>query len=422
MPGPLTVPVGELETLGIGKESTPFVFASPTLFHAFTTFDPKPKNETVPRTGTRKRYGQTFPATGAFAGDASLEVESDPDTLGQLLAYAMGAQSAPSTTIYSGTLASAFNSGGNTASLNNVDNLAIGSTVTFNGGTPETLVVASITGNGPPYSVTFTTNAANTHAISSTCTQVSASAFASKMTLSTVPTFSVQLNRVTDAVDYIGCIIDSMSLTINPKAGLVPKFNLGYATEANDASPTAPTFSTKFPFTFEHPYNLQTLGVASTVGGQMIGQSGQVSTLGMSLTLNNNIDKSYYSGANGRKIQNWPQQQRSVKGSVTLGFETNTAYQDFLGTSGASATINGIAIPGLCFTWVMCNASIADGTLGIPYMISFKLPNLFANSHAISNKSTGVLQQTLDFDAAESGNGNQDDLTILYVGTNASVF
>jgi hypothetical protein len=216
--------------------------------------------------------------------------------------------------------------------------------------------------------------------------------------------------------------MDSVSFTINPKSGLSPKFTICYATEANDPSPVAATFSTKLPYTFEHPANIQTMGIASTVGGYVIGARGQVSTLGLSLTLNNNIDKTYFSGASGREVQAWPQQQRSVKGTITLGFETNTAYQYFLGSSGASATINGIQIPAVCFTWSMFSASYADPFLNIPYSLTFKLPNLFASSHAVSNKSTGVIQQTFDFEAAESGNGTQDDLTILYVGTNGSAF
>lgn len=414
MPGPLTVPAGELESLGIAKETTFGTFVTPTLWHPFTTFDPKPKNNPVPRTGARKRYGQTFPATGSFQGSASLDVESDPDTLGQLLAFSMGNQSVPALLIINTTLSASTIIGATTFTVASLANIVPGMVLTFDtSANLETLTVASLASDGTVNTITTTTAATKAHASGVSVTLTSTTAYLSTMKLGLLPSFSAQLNRVTDAIDYTGCMVDSMALSMNAKAGLQPKFTLVYRAEAIDGAPAAPSFGTKQPFTFENPNNYQTWN------GAIIGTPGAVSTVSMSVNLNNNLFKDYFSGGAGRFVQAFPQQQRAVKGSVVLGFETNAAYKSFL---GAATGPNGVSIPSTSFGWVMCGSDLADATLGVPYMVTVTLPKLYATGHSVNNKSTGYLEQTFDFDASESGNGNQDDLTISYVGTGSAIF
>jgi hypothetical protein len=95
VPAALAIPNGDYEALGIGKESQYGIFAAPTMWHAFTSFLPKPVNNLVARTGARQHYGQARPVTAGYESTASLSVEPDPDTLGQLFAYSMGAQTTP---------------------------------------------------------------------------------------------------------------------------------------------------------------------------------------------------------------------------------------------------------------------------------------------------------------------------------------
>src|ERR1022692_3765300 len=98
---PLTVPSGQQGSIGISKETT---FASPalppTVFHAFEEWAPASKNIGVVRTGARKRRGQTLMATGGYEVSGLLTVESDPDTLPQLITYSLGGTpSTPTTTV-----------------------------------------------------------------------------------------------------------------------------------------------------------------------------------------------------------------------------------------------------------------------------------------------------------------------------------
>ncbi len=418
----LIPPQGELTSLGIVKEATPGVFPGMTgaIYHAAQAVKFDGKNVPVPRTGSRKRFGQTIPATGAYESTGNIEVESTVDTIGQLLAYAAGAQSVPSTSIVNLSLSSPTSIGatafpvGTSLPVNVVPGMTINVDTSTN---METLTVANpaITTAAGVYSVNTTTAAAKAHAASVGIVSPSVTAYYTKMTLGLLPSFSAQLYRVTDAVDYLGCMMESAAITMNAKGGLDIKFACANLSEAIDASPAAPAFSAKHPFAFENPNNWQVLGNA------MVGVPGSsVAVISLSATLNNNLDKTYFSGSGGRKPYAFVQQQRSLKGIITLGFEDDSAYELALGAAGATSPKYPVAPTS--FAWVCAGQDMIDATNGVPYLVTFQFPNLFPESDPVEIKATGMITQAFNFGGAESGNGNDDDLTVHYVGTNAAAF
>ena len=421
MAGPLTVPVGELGSLGVIKETTFGVFpGAPSIFHGTMSWAPKPQNAPVTRSPVRKRYGQSKPATGAFHLAGSLDVESTPDTLGQLLAFALGNQSTPTLNILATTLSSSTltNAQAFPVGTNFPQNVVPGETITIDTTTnQETLVVATpaLSVSAGVWSILTTTGATKAHSSGVAVAITSTTAYASTMKLGALPSFSIEENRVTDAIDYLGCMVESLTIDVKPKTGLSCKFAIVAKTLVTNPSPTSPTFSTKEILTFENPNNAQYFNSAP------IGAGGQVSTLGLAVTLNNNLNKDYFSGAAGRTVQNFPQLQRSGKATITLGFETNAAYQAFLGTSGTTAAPASATVPNIPFQWTMCGSDNADSTLGVPYMFGIYLPSMFPTGDTTELK-TGEIIQTFEAELNESGSGNNDDLTIYYVGTASAIF
>lgn len=415
----LSIPVGEYESFGLIKEVTYGVYpGEPSLWHGLIDFGVKSQNAAVPATGARHHYGQTFPGTGGYTVGGSLSVESTPDTLGQLLAYSMGAQTAPTQTIVSLSLSSSTIIGatafpvGSSLPINVVPGMVITIDTAAN---QETLTVANpaLTVSAGVYSVNTTAGATKAHSSAATVTVTGTNAYYTKMTMGKLPSFSAKLDRITDQVAYLGGYVESATLTINEKAGLDWKGNLVFKTEQSSTS-ASPTFSTKKILSFNNPNNYQTFF------SQVIGASGQVATRSLSLTINNNLAKDYYSGSSGRTVQDFPQQQRSVKGSVELGFETNDAYKRFLGSS--SATSPQYPVLGGNLSWTIVAQDVIDSGVGVPFIITLSVPNLYPTGHAVPNKATGYLTQTFEFDAAESSAAANDDLTIHYVGTNSAVF
>ncbi len=422
MSNPLTVPVGELEALGAAREVTGLgVFATPTIFPSFTTFAPKPKNVEVKRTGAKQQWGQTISATGTFEAEASLEIESQPDIVGAFLAWSLGAQTTPSTTIVNTTLTAATAVGATTFPVASINLIVPGMKLTLDTSTNlETLTVESVS-NGVTagtLAVTTTTAAAFAHASGVAVTCVSTTAYLTRMTMGPLPTVSLQLNRITDGVNYLGAIVDNLSLAADPKTGLTTKLTMPYQWEeelVGGAGLVTPSFSTKEPYVFNNGGNIQQFN------GVVVGQSGQVATLGLQVTLNNNIDKTYFSGASGRKVQNWVQQQRDCKFTLKMGFESAAQYQAFLGAAGATSPTTTSVAP-VTFAWLLCSGAMADDTLGIPYMLLITFPKVFPAEQMVENKSTGVVEQTFSGSAAGSAGGTNDDLTIYYVGTNSTPY
>ncbi len=415
-------PQGELTSLGVVKETTPGVFPTMTgaIYHAAMAVKFDGKNVPVPRTGSRKRFGQTIPATGSYESTGSLEVESTVDTIGQLLAYALGSQSTPSTTIVNLALSAATIIGatsfpvGTSLPVNIVPGMVINVDTSTNM-EPLTVANPAITSTAGVFSINTTAGATKAHSSAATIASPSTTAYYTKMTLGLLPSFSAQVFRVSDAVDYLGCMMESAAITMNAKGGLDIKFGCANLGEAIDAAPATPAFSSKHPFVFENPNNWQVLG------GAMVGVPGSsIAVLSLSATLNNNLDKTYFSGSGGRSPFAFIQQQRSLKGIITLGFEDDSAYQLFLGASAATSPKYPVAPTS--FAWVCAGQDMIDSTNGVPYLATFEFPNIFPESDPVEIKATGMITQAFNFGAAESGNGNDDDLTVHYVGSNAAAF
>jgi len=415
-------PVGEQSSLGIVKEVTPGVFPGMTgaIYHAASTVKFDGKNIPVARTASRKRWGQTLPGTGPYESTGQIDVESSADTIGQLIAYALGAQTTPSTAIVAETLSAATIIGATSFPVGTTlpRNIVAGMTLTIDTSTNmETLVVANpaITSSSGVFSINTTTGATKAHASAVGITLTGVNAYYSKMTLGQLPYFSAQVFEVTDAVDYLGCMMESMAITMNAKGGLDVKFTAANLNEAEDASPATPAFSTKFPFLFENPANWQVFG------GNMVGVRGSsAAVISLSATLNNNLDKTYFSGSGGRSPYAFIQQQRSLKGSIVMGFEDTTAYKTFLGA--ANATGPQFPVAPTSFAWVCAGQDIIDAATGTPYLLTLDFPNIYPEGNPREIKATGMITQTFSFGAAESGNGNDDDLTVHYVGSNTAAF
>lgn len=423
MPTPLFTADAEIASLGIGKETTFGVAVVPTLFHAYDSWTPTPKRASIPRTGVTKKLGQRYPAQGGFSLAASLDVESSPDTLGQLLAYTMGGQTAPTHAIVNTTLSIAIASTGvQFATPASMDGILVGSVLTIDtAANLETVTVTAIT------PTTFQANFTKTHLINIAIVLTSTTGYLSKLTMATrLPTFTAEhaiynvgAIGTTFARDYTGLKVDTMSLSLDQKGGLKPKFSLVGASVFVQASPATPSFSTKDVLTFENPNSMAQYKGTSTAGSFVeIGGVGQVAVLQWDVSAANNLVKDYFSFGQGPIVADIPEGPRKFSGKLMLGFESSAQYTDFLGAS----TGPGIFIPGVGIQMLFVSHDMADAPLGVPYALVVKLPNCFLSSHSDPGKNSGAIDQTFTYEAAESAPGAADDMTMLLFNTNAAIY
>jgi len=341
-------PVGELTSIGIGKESAA-AFATPvapSVFYETETFTPADKNTLIPRPGSAKRAGRRSPSTGGFMSSFSFRPGSTPDTIGQLMAFAMGQQSAPALT---GTSLTAYKS-----------TLSFGTSIAL-------------------------------------------------------PSFTTEFNRVTDAVDFIGCCVDTMKIALDADKGLAVDFGVANATLAIQGAPVAPSFSNKNILTMEAPSTTVSINGA-TIGASGAGQA----VLKWDVTLNNQLQKNYRGAGAGRKVLAFPLGNRIVGGSMTLGFESNAQYQQFLGATGAMSPA--AAITGVPLVLTVGSQDFADASKSIYYSVTLRLPNCFFEGGPVANKTSGALEQVVTFYASESAAGGNDDLQIDLVNLAAAVY
>ena len=342
----MPAPVGELVSIGISKETTFAQAVAPATFHEVETFNPATKNMFIPRTGSRRSLGQRKKTTGPIDLSASFRPGATPDTLFQMIAFAMGAQTAPA--LVSGSTS------------------AYGSTLSF--------------GTSP-----------------------------------VLPSFTLEYNRVTDAIDLVGCTIESMKLAMDSGQGLKADFSLVAATELLKASPVAPTFSSKNFIAME--------SIPSSSGNQLNGQAIGVygSGLGVALlkwdlTLANQLEKNYRGQGSGRQVYGFPIGARTVSGSMTLGFESNAAYLLFWGAATGPAPV----VPAVPLQLAMGSQDFADASKSLYYQAVLTMPNVYIDQGPVASTTTGSLKQVVNFSATELlGN---DDLTIALQTTTATAF
>ncbi|MDB5069628.1 MAG: hypothetical protein JWM87_739 [Candidatus Eremiobacteraeota bacterium] len=411
--------VAQATSIGYTKEITFGTFAVPTIFPNYETWSPSPKNIAIKRPTTRRRAGQSMPATGGYEFSASLRVGAEPDTLFPLLAYFFGSQTTPSAYIYAVT---ALTSG--TAVASNVSlpvtagtgtKFQNGDSVIVGAGTAnvETCVINAIpTANAIQVAATT-----KTHLTADTVQGLSPTAYGSTLSLalSTIPSFSLEYNRVNDAIDYVGCKLDTLKISIAPGQQLMCDFGLVAANEVINVSPTTPSFSTLFPLVSEANIN----GAASVnYNGVNLTAANTTLVRKFDLQVNNNLDKGFRTAAS-RFVQDFPLGQRTGSGSIVLSFPDNTKYKDFLGLSTATGPQGSIA--GVQLNYAISTQSLIDPTRLVAYSVNFTMPNLFLNGDAVPGKLSGALEQTLSFDLAETSGAN-NDVQALIVGGSAVVY
>jgi hypothetical protein len=85
---------GFASVLGIAKEVTYNTAVTPAMYIPFADNAITPSNKFVPRMGVRKTKGQTLSGVGQLDLKASIEAECEPDSIGFLMAMAMGTDTA----------------------------------------------------------------------------------------------------------------------------------------------------------------------------------------------------------------------------------------------------------------------------------------------------------------------------------------
>jgi hypothetical protein len=399
MPAALTVPYGNNASVGISKEVTYGTFVVPSIFHSTEDFDATPEQMLITRTGAKHHQGQQLPIISGFKGAFTFGPQSDADTISQILALALGAQTAPVHGIVNTTLTAATIIGATSFTLASTQNVRAGTTLTM--GT-DSLVVQSL---GSGNTVTTTTAAIQAHASNAAVTVTATTAYTSTLSLGPVPSFSIESNRVTLATDYVGCAIDSLQVQFVKQKGMVVKATGGYASESTQASPTTPTFSTKSIPVFENPNN------TAVIGGNALG-IGFTTLHSFDAALKNNLELNYRPFGS-RNVSAMPQKQRSVSGTFMAGFETAALYNQFI----ANAVTNQ-PVP---IDVSICSSDVADATLGIPYSWEFVM-NAVLKTHKAPIKSTDLIYQTFTYDCGETAVGGNDDMKIVLVNSASAIY
>lgn len=423
MPTPLQTADEIIASFGLGKETNFGVAVVPTIFHATDQWTPSVKRASIPRTGVTKTLGQRYPGQGGLSISASLDVESSPDVVGQLLAGALGSQSAPTHNIVNTTLSAAITvTGSQAVTPVSMDGIFVGAVLTIDtAGNLETVTVTAVT------PTTFTANFTKTHLINAPIVLTSTTAYLSKLTMGTrLPTFTGEHVRYnvgaignTFGRDYTGLKVDTLGLTLDPKGGLKTKFSFVGCSVFQQASPATPSFSSKQVFSFQNPSSMMAYKGASTAGSFVeLGGVGQVSVLGWDCSGANNLVKDFFSFGQGPTVADIPEGPRKYSGKISLGFESAAQYTDFLG----AATGPTAAIPGVAMTMIFVSTDMADATLGIPYAIVVKLPNCFLSEHSDPQKNSGASEQSFTWEAAQSAPGAGDDVSILLLNTNSTIY
>jgi Phage tail tube protein len=422
------IPTGQYTSVGFAKETTFGTGVTPTIFPAYEMFTPQAKNTGIQRTGARHRGGRSLPATGQYDFTGSLRPEGQPDILAVLLFYAMGSQTTPTPAVAFQTLLTAASTAGTgtvlavTAGTGTNPLLTVGASVIVGYGTAnqETCTITALAAN----SITVTTT--KTHAIGDPVVLTSSVAYTTTLQfplpsvpapIPSLPSFTLEYNRVADAIDYLGCMIDTIKAAGQPGQEIQVDFGLVAATELINASPATPGFSMTFPLTYEAPSSAA-LAAGATYKGTVLGVPGQPMVRKWDVSMNNQLDKTFRT-AGSRFVQGFPLGQRQVTASLELSFQNNSAYQDFLGAAGATSPQS--AISGVSLVLTAMSQSYADPALKVPYSISFNLPNLFITGDPVPGKTSGVIVQTLAFDGAETPGGN-NDLSINVTTASSATF
>jgi len=410
MPG-LFVPQGELETLGIGKETTFGTLATPTIWHCFKSFQPKTTVDAIAR-APRASIAQPAPGTGGRSVSMTLDVEPDPDTFPQLLAYTLGSQTGPATTLYSSTLNGAVTAGNTSITVASSLFCYTGESISIGGTTPETVVISQVNGAN----IKLKTALANNHANNATVTATGGTGGGGgggkliTMTMgSPLPSFSLEVARPgATSTDYLGSCVDQLTLSCAAKQGLQAKFSLLAQNDVTQGSPTTAALSVLNPYIFEQQFTF------AQMGGEVLGGGTAASLLSFQLTINNNLNKNYWTFGSGNIVRSFPEQQRKVSGTVTLGFESSTQLTNFNSAqSGGNNTLYSMIIP-------LVATDLTSVTN--PMAMGIYMPKIFLQTMDIQDDTSKALQVTYSFscgesDVANEATGPNDNITIYSINS-----
>ncbi len=203
-------------------------------------------------------------------------------------------------------------------------------------------------------------------------------------------------------VDYLGCVIDTLKFSGAPGQKLGLDATIVAQQGVVQASPATPTFSTLFPLQAE------ATGSTTTYASTGIGVAGQVTVKSWDITLNNQVDKSWRTYGN-QYVQGFPLGMRKVNATLKLGFESATQYTDYL----AQSTIT--------LQFVAASVSNAD-TATYPYLVTMNLPKCRIVGYSMPQKTSGGLEQTINYECYRDTGGGNDDLYIQLQNTASAVY
>lgn len=411
MPNPI---VGHQTWLGARKETAFGVVAgASTIFPGFETWSPQPKNSKIQRPNGKMRAGQSLSPGGPYDFTASLGLCPDPDTTFPFMAFGWGAQTTPSFAVYATTaLTSSSAVGAGTVlavTAGTGTKFTIGDSIIVGAGTAnvETCVITAVAAN------TVTATTTKTHAAADTVQGLSAVAYSSTLSFgpASLPSFTLEEFRGNDAVDHLGCTIESMKFSGAPGALLKIDLSICAANEAINASPATPSFSNIMPLHIDQAALTSMLYKGAALSSGTILKK-------YDLGLNNNLEKTYRA-IGSRTVAGFPVGQRVASAGFTLSWVDDSAYKDFLGQTAATGPQSLIA--GLSIAIPVASASFADPARSVPYGIVFNLPNMYPLSDVVAGKQYGSLEQVFTLDPAETpGLGN--DFTATITGTVSTVY
>ena len=425
---------GELESLGWGKEVT-FGVPPPStvnIWHCFKTWGGKMTTMQVAR-APRMSLADPYPGTGGRSGAGSLDVETDADTFPAVLAYTLGNQVITlASPYYTGTVQTTggikINDLGMTVSTNSVTGTLNLVTLLFPGmqldvdtaTNKETFTITTVGAPDPVsgkivltgYVGTPGTGFTKVHALGTVVTGTSTHPL-NVMTLGApLPTFTQQVTRpgggtVAAGVctDYLGCKIDSLALSYASKQGLQAKLALVFRDMLVDTATIIPAvLSNKNPYIFEQGF-VPTYFTESLIGNN-------ASMLAFNITINNNLLKDYFTGGTGNLVRSFPEQKRTLSGTMQMGFESQAALNAF------NAAAAGGALPPTSLSIPLQNTD-PIGASGVPWAVWLYFPKVFIGDWTAADDTSKTVTQTLTLTFAESVPGANDQMTAFcMVGQN----
>jgi|SRR5579883_1803976 len=407
MPG-LQAPLGQQEVIMCSKESTYGSFnSSNQVWHAFSTHGPKITTAAIERM-PRQSLAKPYPGTGGRSVAMSLDVETDEDTFNQWLYFTLGAQTAPTATLFSSTLTANANTSATSCQLASTNLLMVGQSLTIDSGgsNPETVTVTGIIGIN---TVSFTPALAHNHTTNATCIVTGGTARMSTFTMGTpLPSFSMQVVRPGGTTqDYLGSCVDSLTLSMAEGQALKAKLNLKAQQVVKDSSPLTPVMSILNPYIFAQQ------STAAQIGGEVPGYLSAATLKSWQLTINNNLKENWGFG-NGNIVRNFQEQLRAVTGTMTLLFETDTQRSNF------DAALNGGNLPPITMLIPILGTDTASSAS--PYGFGLYMANVFLSSYALADDTSKPTQQTVAFNAAESSPGSNDPVSVTYISKKSGNF